>query len=102
MADHHWVNDHIASYLAGGLPGLILSLGISAVFLYGGWRVVQGSLTLGTFAAFIAYQMRVMAPVQALNDDRAGRTLKRPCTSTTLGTSRGALEANGRPRAPRR
>ena len=54
------------SYLAGGLPGLILSLGISAVFLYGGWRVVQGSLTLGTFAAFIAYQMRVMAPVQAL------------------------------------
>ena len=54
------------SYLAGGLPGLILSLGASAVFLYGGWRVVEGSLTLGTFAAFIAYQMRVMAPVQAL------------------------------------
>lgn len=54
------------SYLAGGLPGLILSLGASAVFLYGGWRVVEGTLTLGTFAAFIAYQMRVMAPVQAL------------------------------------
>ncbi|MDH4065599.1 MAG: ABC transporter ATP-binding protein/permease, partial [Acidobacteriota bacterium] len=54
------------SYLAGGLPGLLLSLGASAVFLYGGWRVVEGSLTLGTFAAFIAYQMRVMAPVQAL------------------------------------
>ena len=54
------------SYLAGGLPGLILSLGASAVFLYGGWRVVEGSLTVGTFAAFIAYQMRVMAPVQAL------------------------------------
>ena len=54
------------SYLAGGLPGLLLSLGASAVFLYGGWRVVEGTLTLGTFAAFIAYQMRVMAPVQAL------------------------------------
>ena len=54
------------SYLAGGLPGMLLSLGASAVFLYGGWRVVEGSLTLGTFAAFIAYQMRVMAPVQAL------------------------------------
>jgi ATP-binding cassette, subfamily B, bacterial len=54
------------SYLAGGLPGLILSLGASVVFLYGGWRVVDGTLTLGTFAAFIAYQMRVMAPVQAL------------------------------------
>jgi ATP-binding cassette subfamily B protein len=54
------------SYLSGGLPGLILSFGASAVFLYGGWRVVEGTLTLGTFAAFIAYQMRVMAPVQAL------------------------------------
>ncbi len=54
------------TYLAGGLPGLLLSVGASAVFLYGGWRVVEGTLTLGTFAAFIAYQMRVMAPVQAL------------------------------------
>ena len=54
------------SYLAGGLPGMLLSLGASAVFLYGGWRVVEGTLTLGTFAAFIAYQMRVIAPVQAL------------------------------------
>ncbi|MEZ5420447.1 MAG: ABC transporter ATP-binding protein [Vicinamibacterales bacterium] len=54
------------TYLAGGLPGLIVSLGASAVFLYGGYRVVQGTLTLGTFAAFIAYQSRVNAPVQAL------------------------------------
>ena len=54
------------TYLAGGLPGLIVSLGASAVFLYGGLRVVEGSLTLGTFAAFIAYQSRVNAPVQAL------------------------------------
>jgi ATP-binding cassette subfamily B protein len=54
------------TYLAGGLPGLIVSLGASLVFLYGGSRVVDGTLTLGTFAAFIAYQMRVMAPVQAL------------------------------------
>ena len=54
------------TYLAGGLPGLIVSLGASAVFLYGGSRVVDGTLTLGTFAAFIAYQTRVIAPVQAL------------------------------------
>ncbi|MEP7118136.1 MAG: ABC transporter ATP-binding protein [Acidobacteriota bacterium] len=54
------------TYLAGGLPGLIVSLGSSAVFLYGGSRVVEGTLTLGTFAAFIAYQSRVNAPVQAL------------------------------------
>lgn len=54
------------SYLAGGLPGLILSAGSAAVFLYGGSRILEGSLTLGTFAAFLAYQMRVMAPVQSL------------------------------------
>lgn len=54
------------TYLAGGLPGLIVSLGASFVFLYGGARVIDGTLSLGTFAAFLAYQMRVMAPVQAL------------------------------------
>lgn len=43
-----------------------MSLGASVVFLYGGSRVVDGTLTLGTFAAFIAYQSRVNAPVQAL------------------------------------
>lgn len=54
------------TYLAGGLPGLLVSLGASVVFLYGGSRIVDGTLSLGTFAAFLAYQMRVMAPVQAL------------------------------------
>ncbi len=54
------------TYFAGGLPGVVLSLGTAAVFLYGGSRVVEGTLTLGTFGAFLAYQMRVMAPAQAL------------------------------------
>jgi ATP-binding cassette subfamily B protein len=54
------------SYLAGGLPGVLLGAGQSAVFLYGGLRVIEGSLTMGTFGAFLAYQMRLMAPAQAL------------------------------------
>jgi len=54
------------SYLSGSVPGLLLSLGYAAVFLYGGRRVIDGSLTLGTFVAFMAYQMRVLQPVQAL------------------------------------
>ena len=54
------------TYFAGGLPGVLLSLGTAIVFLYGGARVVEGSLSLGTFGAFLAYQMRVMAPAQAL------------------------------------
>jgi ATP-binding cassette subfamily B protein len=54
------------SYLSGSGPGAVLALGNAAVFVYGGHRVVNGSLTLGTFVAFVAYQMRVLQPVQAL------------------------------------
>jgi ATP-binding cassette subfamily B protein len=53
-------------YLTGGLPSLLISIGTAAAFFYGGWRVVEGTLTLGTLAAFLAYQARVVAPVQAL------------------------------------
>jgi ATP-binding cassette, subfamily B, bacterial len=61
-----------ATYFSGGLPGLLLSVGTAAVFLYGGGRVIAGTLTLGTFAAFMAYQMRLMAPIQALMGLYAG------------------------------
>jgi ATP-binding cassette subfamily B protein len=54
------------TYFAGGLPGVLLAIGSAIVFLYGGSRVIDGSLTLGTFGAFLAYQMRVFAPAQAL------------------------------------
>ncbi len=53
-------------YLAGGLPGLLLSLGTAVVFLYGGMRVIGGAITLGTFVAFMAYQMRLLSPIQGL------------------------------------
>jgi ATP-binding cassette subfamily B protein len=54
------------SYLAGGLPGLILSAGVSGIFLYGGHRVMSGAMSLGTFVAFMAYQMRLLSPIQGL------------------------------------
>ena len=54
------------SYFAGGLPGTILSIGSAIAFLYGGLRVIEGTMTLGTMGAFLAYQMRVFAPAQAL------------------------------------
>jgi ATP-binding cassette subfamily B protein len=56
----------LLSYLSGGLPGLILSAGTGAVFVYGGLRVINGSITVGTFVAFMAYQMRFLPPLQAL------------------------------------
>ena len=54
------------SYLTGSAPGLVLSAGYVVVFVYGGQRVVTGSLTLGTFIAFMAYYMRLFQPVQGL------------------------------------
>ena len=54
------------TYFAGGLPGLLLSLGTGAVFLVGGWRVISGAITVGTLVAFMAYQVRLLGPIQAL------------------------------------
>ena len=59
-------------YLAGGLPGLLLSGSTAVVFLYGGSRVIGGVVTLGTFTAFMAYQMRLIGPVQGLMGLYAG------------------------------
>ena len=36
------------------------------VFVYGGYRVIHGDITVGTFVAFMAYQMRFLPPLQAL------------------------------------
>ena len=54
------------TYLSGGLPGVLLAVGTAVVFLYGGSRVIGGAITMGTFVAFVAYQMRLLAPVQGL------------------------------------
>jgi ATP-binding cassette subfamily B protein len=54
------------TYLSGGIPGLLLSAGSAAVFLFGGWRVIHGVITMGTLVAFVAYQMRLFGPVQGM------------------------------------
>jgi ATP-binding cassette subfamily B protein len=56
----------LLSYLSGGLPGLILSGSTLLVFLYGGHLVIQRTMTLGAFVAFLSYQMRLFPPIQAL------------------------------------
>jgi ATP-binding cassette subfamily B protein len=56
----------LLTYVAGGLPGLVFSAGTGVVFVYGGWRVIHGAMTVGTFVAFMACQMRFLPPVQAL------------------------------------
>jgi ATP-binding cassette subfamily B protein len=54
------------TYLAGGLPGLLLSAASAAIILVGGWRVIEGALTVGALVAFVAYQIRLVGPIQGL------------------------------------
>lgn len=54
------------TYLSGGLPGLLLTLGTSGVFLVGGWRVIHDQITIGTLVAFLAYQARLLGPIQGM------------------------------------
>lgn len=54
------------TYLSGGMPGLVLTLGSSVVFLVGGWRVIEGAISIGTLVAFLAYQARLIGPIQGM------------------------------------
>ncbi len=56
----------VTSFLAGALPALVLTFATSLMFLYGGWLVFAGKLTIGGLLAFIAYQAKLLSPVQNL------------------------------------
>lgn len=56
----------LTSFLAGALPGTLLTASTSAVILYGGAQIIDGRMTIGTLVAFMAYHMRLFAPLQAL------------------------------------
>lgn len=53
-----------AAIAAGLIPAVSSSIGTLSVFVIGGYQVISGSMSLGEFVAFMAYQTRVMAPVQ--------------------------------------
>ncbi len=54
------------TYVASGLPASLVALAGAAAFLWGGWRVIEGDLTLGTLGAAMTYQTRLFGPVQGL------------------------------------
>ena len=56
----------MTSFLSGALPGAILTAATAGVFLLGGWMIIQGTMTIGTLVAFMAYHMRLLNPVQTM------------------------------------
>jgi len=56
----------VASFLTGALPGTIFTASTSMVFLYGGYQIIEGTMTIGTMVAFMAYQTRLLSPIQNL------------------------------------
>ena len=54
------------TWVASGVPSALVALASAAAFLYGGFRVIEGTLTLGTLGAALTYQTRLFGPVQGL------------------------------------
>ncbi|WP_298398399.1 ABC transporter ATP-binding protein [Sphingobium sp.] len=56
----------VASFMTGALPGTLMMAATSAVILYGGWRIIDGGMSIGTLVAFMTYHMRLLSPIQTL------------------------------------
>jgi ATP-binding cassette subfamily B protein len=56
----------ITSFMAGALPGTILTASTASVILFGGWLIMQDQMSIGALVAFMAYHMRLLSPVQVL------------------------------------
>ncbi len=55
----------VTSFMAGALPGAILTLSTAGLFLLGGSMVIRGTFTIGGLMAFMAYYSRLLSPVQS-------------------------------------
>jgi ATP-binding cassette, subfamily B, bacterial len=49
------VRQQLVGYTIGALSGLLSHLTTAVVFIFGGWQVIHGSLTVGGLVAFTAY-----------------------------------------------
>ena len=46
--------------------GLFQAIGPALIYLYGGWLVIRGEITVGTIIAFVAYLRQLYSPVSEL------------------------------------
>ena len=52
--------------MSTGAPGLLLTLALAWIYLAGGRLLEAGTISLGTFVAFVLYQGRLFGPAQGL------------------------------------
>ena len=76
------VRFEMLAYLGSTATTATTFLGGVITFLYGGYLVITGSMSIGSLVAFSAYQSRAFSPLQALMDlylriERAGVSLDR-------------------------
>ncbi len=60
------VGFQVLDALATGAPALLLTLALAWIYLVGGRLLEAGTISLGTFVAFVLYQGRLFGPAQGL------------------------------------
>jgi ABC-type bacteriocin/lantibiotic exporter with double-glycine peptidase domain len=60
------VGFQIFDAVATGAPGLLLTLALAWIYVVGGRLLEAGTISLGTFVAFVLYQGRLFGPAQGL------------------------------------
>ncbi len=54
------------SSLSRGIPSFVIACSATLAFLYGGYMIRDGVISVGTLVAFTAFQVQVAAPIQNL------------------------------------
>jgi ABC-type multidrug transport system fused ATPase/permease subunit len=60
------VRFQLVDSMSSGVPGLVLTFALAWIYLAGGRLLESGTISLGTFVAFVLYQGRLFAPAQGL------------------------------------
>jgi ABC-type bacteriocin/lantibiotic exporter with double-glycine peptidase domain len=60
------VGFQVLDSMSTGVPGLLLTLALAWIYVAGGGLLEAGTISLGTFVAFVLYQGRLFGPAQGL------------------------------------
>jgi ATP-binding cassette, subfamily B, bacterial len=60
------VGFQVLDSMSTGAPGLLLTLALAWIYVAGGSLLEEGTISLGTFVAFVLYQGRLFGPAQGL------------------------------------